>query len=81
MEIGETATVSDDVMTFIVYREELPDYKDLNATEKTLISNMESNIINERINEKFEPLIKEIEENEELLSDFDIRTAHMNSYY
>lgn len=81
METGETATVSDDVMTFIIYRAELPKYKDLNATEKALVSNMESNIINERINEKFEPLIKEIEQNEELLSDFDIRLARMNSYY
>lgn len=81
MEIGETATVSDDVMTFIIYRDELPKYKDLNATEKNLISNMETNLINERINEKYKPLIDEIEENDVILADFDIRKAHMNSYY
>ena len=81
MEIGETATVSDDVMTFIIYRDELPDYKDLNTTEKNLVSNIETIIINELINKKYKPLIEEIEENEELLSDFDIRLAHMNSYY
>ncbi len=81
MEIGEVKSVNDDVMTFILYRDALPEYGKLNSTEKTLVSNMESNMINERINAKYEPLIKEVEENEEILSDFDIRKAHMNSYY
>ncbi|MBQ4054757.1 MAG: hypothetical protein IJD17_03505 [Clostridia bacterium] len=81
MDVGGNAIVSDDVMTFIVYRDVLPEYKNLNATEKTLVSDMEDLLINQLINEKFRPLIEKIEENEELLSDFDIRTAHMNSYY
>ena len=81
MEIGDNAIVGDEEMTFIVYRDELPEYKNLNSTEKNLVSNMENDLINQLINEKFRPLIEEIEENEELLADFDIRTAHMNSYY
>ncbi len=81
MKIGEVRSVNDDVMTFILYRDALPEYAKLTSTEKTLVSNMESNMINERINAKYEPLIKEVEENEEILSDFDIRRVHMNSYY
>ncbi len=81
MEIGDVACVKDDVMTFILYRDELPEYSKLGSSEKPLVSNMESNMINELINAKYEPMIAEVEKDEEILADFDIRLAHMNSYY
>lgn len=81
MEIGEVRSVADDVMTFILYRDELPEYANLDSTEQTPVSDMETNMVNELINEMYAPLIKETEENEEIISEFDIREAHMNSYY
>ena len=81
MEIGDVAATSDDVMTFIIYREEMPEYSSLTSSELELVSDMKSTMINEMINEMYAPLIEKVAKNEDILGKFDINEAHKNSYY
>ena len=81
MEIGDVKTVEDDVMTFIMIRSELPDYSSLTPAELDMISGVGDYVNSEKVSGVLRPLIADVMVNEEIVSDFDIRTAHRNSYY
>lgn len=81
LEIGEAAAVSDSEITFIVCRVELPDYSDLTKDEMVKTASIVEYAENEKVNKVFEPLVKDVITDTSITDDFDIRTAHRNSYY
>ena len=81
MEQGDVRVVDDAVMSFILYRDELPEYSSLTTAEKDSIGSIGDDLSEKKINEVVKPLTGDIEVNKEVTGGFDIRTAHKNSYY
>ena len=78
---GGVATVSDDNMTFILCRVGLPSYSSLSQSDLAQLSGFDDALINDLINRKVAELSADVTVNEDVTSEFDIRTAHRNSYY
>ncbi|MBQ4562083.1 MAG: hypothetical protein IJA55_07160 [Clostridia bacterium] len=79
--IGEVKRISDDNVTYILKKYELPDYIALTPEDKKQLEDMDSYIVREKFTEKFDGYIKDILINSELKASFDIREISENSYF
>ena len=78
---GEIRTVSDENVTYIIKKLELPEYSTLTADDKDQLEKMDSYIVREKYTAAFGEYAKEITINEEVMERYDIRKVSENSYY
>ncbi len=79
--IGEVKTLSDENVTYILKKYELPAYASLSSTEKDNLQSLSEQVIREKYVEKFDELAQDVSVNEELTGMFSIRQVSENSYF
>ncbi len=81
LEVGGVRTVSDENVTYIIKKCELPEYTSLTSADKDQLTDMDNYIIREKYTEKFDSYTDDIVINTELKDSYDIRKASENSYF
>ncbi len=81
LKVGEIRTVSDENVTYIIKKCELPEYTSLTSGNKSQLENMDNYIIRKKYTEKFDGYIGDIVINTELKDSYDIRKVSENSYF
>ena len=80
LETGKCAKVSDDSMTYIVYKCELPEYSALSAQNKEECE-LQTYCTGKKYKEFFAEYISDVVVNEDVISKYSIRTATKNAYF
>lgn len=81
LDVGKAKSVTDGTVTFIVYRAELPEYSSLTSNEKSLLSGLADNAVDDLIDAAVAERIDGVEVNGEIIEKYDIRKVKKNSYY
>ncbi len=81
LEVGGVRTVSDENVTYIIKKFELPEYSSLGSTDKSQLEDMESYVTREKYTDTFEDYIGNVKVNDALISGYSIREVSENSYF
>lgn len=80
LDVGKTAKVSDDSLTYIIYKCKLPQYSTLSATDLST-TDIKTYCTNEKYKTFFDKLIKDVSVNEEIIKKYSIRDVSKNAYF
>ncbi len=81
LKVAEIRTVSDENVTYIIKKCELPDYFSLTQNNKSQLEKMDGYIVREKYTEKFDSYTEDVVINTELKDSYDIRKVSENSYF
>ena len=81
LNIGEVRTVSDENVTYIIKKFELPSYTSLDENDLAQLEDMEEYIVRQKQTAEFETYAKDVVINQELKDKYSIREASENSYF
>lgn len=81
LSVGEIRTVSDENVTYIIKKYDLPEFTSLSSEDKSQLEKMDDYIIREKYTEKFDSYTEDIVINTELKDSYDIRKVSENSYF
>lgn len=83
VELGEDElrVVSDDNVTYIIKKIKMPQYSELESSDKEQLKSMDDYIVRELYTEDFKEYTEEVEVNEALLKEYNIRSISENSYF
>ena len=81
LEAGEVRRISDENVTYIVKKEKLPAYTELDSDDKSQLEDMDSYITRELYKADFAEYIKDVSVNEEITDKYPIKEISENSYF
>ncbi|MBR6514924.1 MAG: hypothetical protein IKT46_08850 [Clostridia bacterium] len=81
INFGEIKVLSDENITYIVKKLDLPEYTSLTSSDKTQLEDMDDYIIREKFAARFGEYAADVVVNEELTKRYNIREISENSYF